>query len=333
MTIRQQNNSTGKGKVRDFFRGKTWKNILTFFFFLLIAFGFWVLQYLQQQFEADVVVPLKYKNVPAQISLDPGLPQEINLRVAGKGTVLLNFTLNQKISSIDIDLKKLNPEKSYYSISGVALEKEIEKYLPASTSLVSCNPDKIEIKYNPQRKKTIPVKIVGSILPKAGFMFEDSIHLEPQEVTVYGSEIVLDTLEAIYTKSVNMNDLQAHFDKKVELIFPEGITSDKKTVMLSADIEGYTEKVFKLPVICENAPDDYVVRLFPSIIEFTCQVPLSKYTTLTENDFKLYVEYKELIDNKESSVPVKVSLTAKWVKHYRLSPENIEFLIEKRAGK
>lgn len=332
MTTRLQNKKDGKGKVKDFFQGKIWKKILAFSFFLLIAFGFWVLQYLQQRFEISLVVPLNYKNVPEQVALNPGLPQEISLRIADKGTILLNYTLSRKVTSIDIDLNKINPGKSYYSISGIALEKEITKRLPASTSLVGYTPDKIEIKYNSQKEKTIPVRISGSILPKAGYMFEDSIHLDPEEITVYGSDVILDTLKAIYTKSLDLKDLQAHFEKRVDLVFPKGIVSDKKSVLLSGDIEGYTEKTFKLPVACENVPAEYVVRLFPSIVEVTCQVALSRYTSLSENDIKLYVNYEDLIENKELSTPVKISVTPQWVRYYRLSPENIEFLIEKRAG-
>jgi YbbR domain-containing protein len=331
MTTRQQNKKEGKEKVKAFFHGNTWRKILAFSFFLLIAFGFWVLQYLQQRFETSIVVPLNYRNVPEQIALNPGLPQEISLRIADKGTALLNYTLSQKITSVDIDLEKINPVRSTYSISGIALEKEITKYLLASTSLVGYTPDKIEVKYNPQKKKTVPVRIAGVILPKAGFMFEDNIYPDPEEITIYGSEVVLDTIQAIYTKSLHLTDLQSHFEKRVDLVFPEGIGSDKKSVLLSGDIEGYTEKTFKLPVVCENVPDNYVVRLFPPVAELTCQVALSKYSSLSGDDFKLSVGYDNLIENKGSTVPVRVSVTPQWVRHFRLSPENIEFLIERRS--
>ena len=330
--IIQQNKKGNKEKVNAFFRGKLWKKVLTFSFFLLIAFGFWCLLYLQQRFEIGFVVPVNYKNVPKQIALDPELPREISLRIADKGTTLLNYNLSQKITSIDIDLQKIDLERSYYSVSGIDLEKEISGYLLASSSLVSYTPNKIEVKYNRQKKKTVPVKIQGSIQPKVGYMFEDSIHLDPKEVTVYGSEKVLDTLAYIYTKSVDLKNLQAHFEKKVDLILPEGVSSDKKSVLLYAEIEGYTEKKIHLNVICENVPDNYVVRLFPSVIELTCQVALTRYSSLSEDNFRLSVDYEELINNNGSSAPIKVSMVPQWLKHYRLSPENIEFLIEKSSG-
>ena len=328
MTI-QQDKKGNKEKVSAFFRGKLWRKVLTFSFFLLIAFGFWSLLYLQQRFEISVVVPINYKNAPKQVAIDPELPREISLRIADKGTALLNYTLSQKITSIDIDLQKIDLERSQYSVSGIALEKEISERLLASTSLVGYTPNKIEVKYDRQKKKTVPIKIQGSVLPKVGYMFKDSIHLNPKDVTVYGSEKVLDTLVCVYTKSVDLKNLQGHFEKKLDLVFPEGISSDQKSVMIHADIEAYTEKTLRLPVVCDNVPDDYVVRLFPAVIELTCQVTLTRYSSLSEDDFRLSVDYKELINNRGSSAPIKVSIVPQWLNHYRLSPENIEFLIEK----
>jgi len=328
----QQNKKGNKEKVSSFFQNKVWKKVLTFSFFLLIALGFWCLLYLQQRFEISVVVPLNYENVPTQVALDPELPREISLRIADKGTVLLNYTLSQKITSIDIDLRKINLERSVYSISGIALEKEISGCLLASTSLIGYTPNKIEVKYDLQKKRTVPVKIQGSIQTKAGYMFEDSLHLDPREITVFGSEKILDTLQYIYTKSINVKNLQNHFEKKVDLIIPEGVSADKKTVMLRAEIEGYTEKTFHLPVVCKNVPGGHVVRLFPAVIELTCQVALSKYSSLSEDDFKLYVDYEELIGNGGASSPIKVSIMPQWLRNYRLSPENVEFLIEKSSG-
>jgi YbbR domain-containing protein len=275
---------------------------------------------------------VEYKNVPEEIALDPGLPQEMNLRIADKGTALLNYTLSGKMDAIQIDLKKIDPRKSSYSISGISLEKDIIKRLPLSTSLVGYTPERIELKYSALKEKTVPVRMAGFITAKAGFMFEDSVHLDPKEITVYGSGVALDTIYAVLTKPVEIKDLYADFEKKVELVFPEGITSDTKSVLLSGHVEGYTEKIFKLPVVCENVPDEYVVRLFPPTVDIICQVALSRYTSLSETDFKLYVDYNSLIDNTELSIPVEVFIRPQWLRYYRLSPGHVEFLIEKKSG-
>ena len=56
-----------QAKTKAFFHGDRWKEVLVFFFFALLAFGFWLLQSLQQEYEIELVFPVKYKNVPADL--------------------------------------------------------------------------------------------------------------------------------------------------------------------------------------------------------------------------------------------------------------------------
>ena len=65
-----------QAKTKAFFHGDRWKEVLVFFFFALLAFGFWLLQSLQQEYEIELVFPVKYKNVPADIAFNaPEVPQ------------------------------------------------------------------------------------------------------------------------------------------------------------------------------------------------------------------------------------------------------------------
>ena len=59
-----------QAKTKAFFHGDRWKEVLVFFFFALLAFGFWLLQSLQQEYEIELVFPVKYKNVPADIAFN-----------------------------------------------------------------------------------------------------------------------------------------------------------------------------------------------------------------------------------------------------------------------
>ena len=50
-------------EIKAFLRRQQWKEALIFFCFILLAFGFWLLQSLQQEYEIDIKIPVKYKNV------------------------------------------------------------------------------------------------------------------------------------------------------------------------------------------------------------------------------------------------------------------------------
>ena len=48
-------------QAKAYFHGDQWKAALVFCFFVLLAFGFWFLQSLQQEYEISLTFPVKYK--------------------------------------------------------------------------------------------------------------------------------------------------------------------------------------------------------------------------------------------------------------------------------
>ena len=73
-----------QAKTKAFFHGDRWKEVLVFFFFALLAFGFWLLQSLQQEYEIELVFPVKYKNVPADIAFNAPEVETITAKVKDK---------------------------------------------------------------------------------------------------------------------------------------------------------------------------------------------------------------------------------------------------------
>ena len=58
---------------------------LGLFLFALLAFGFWLLQSLQQEYEIELVFPVKYKNVPADIAFNAPEVETITAKVKRQG--------------------------------------------------------------------------------------------------------------------------------------------------------------------------------------------------------------------------------------------------------
>ena len=73
-----------------------WKETLVFFCFVLLSFGFWMLQSLQQEYEIEMTIPIRYKNVPDNIAFQDTIPQQVTIRIKDKGSVLLNYQLGQR---------------------------------------------------------------------------------------------------------------------------------------------------------------------------------------------------------------------------------------------
>ena len=332
MTSKLLNSPINRKKVKSFFQGENWKKGLTFFFFLLIAFGFWLLQYLQQKFEIETSISLTYKNIPAEIVLSDSLPQKINLKIFDKGTILLNYSISKKTDPIDIDLKDISLEKISYTVSQTYLKNEISRRIMSSSTLLSYSPTELIITYKPLSKKKIPICLNGSISPAPGYMLVDSLHFNPKYLMAFGSNDMLDTLHSVYTDPFAIKDINKSFEKKIGLELPKGFEFDQSEVILSGDIEGYTEKTVTVPITCKNLPENYFIRLFPSAVEVTCHVALSKYASLKQDSFLVHVDYNQLILDKKGPSPIELVSKPIWLKDCRISPDHVEFLIEKKMA-
>ncbi len=156
MISQEHNKKTLQAKVKAFFQGYLWKKTLTFLFFLLLAFGFWILQSLQRPFETGIDVPIRYINIPKEIVLDNNIPTGIRITIRDKGTSLLKYTIGKKRhEGIEIDLKNIDLKKSAYTVFAKELATKISNNLSANTSLVSGIPDFLEIKYQALQKKKL----------------------------------------------------------------------------------------------------------------------------------------------------------------------------------
>ena len=322
-----------KGRAGAFFSSKGWKNTLVFFGFVVLASGFWALQYFRQTFEFEVPIKVHYVHAPIGVALSDELPHKITLHVQDKGSAYLGYLNSRRkhLLFITIDLRTIPSYQTSYVIDQVFLRNLIDTKLFATTQLKSFSPNIIEINYSLLAQKKVPITINGTISPAFGYLFSDSIRIEPAQVTAYGNKAALDTLREIQTIPVGYDNLQRDWTASADLQVPEGIRLAVDQVELSASVEEYTEKTFKLPVICYNVPYNYVVYFFPSTIELAVKVGLSKYSQLSEYDFEITVNYDDL--KKKTTANCSLTLTRKplGLDSYRIVPDVIEFLIEQKV--
>ena len=331
MIFKQDNYKKINEKVKAFFQGPAWKKTLTFLFFLLLSFGFWFLQALQQPFEIEVTIPVQFKNIPSEIILDNETSPEITAKIRGKGTLLLKYTLwNKKNLALDVDLEDIDLKKTSYTISKRDLESRVSGYFSSTASLLSCNPDFLDITYQPIQKKELPVALFGELDPATGYALIDTALFTPSKVWVFGPEIRIDSLSAVYTKKISIKDIQGPIKKQIQLTVPEGVSLDKTSVELNVSAEEFTEKILQIPIICKNLPENYKIHIFPSSVEIIVPITLANYSKINESDFEISIDYRELLKNSDYITFVSLTKKPDSIENYRINPEEVEFLIEEK---
>lgn len=318
-------------KVKAFLRRQRWKQALIFFFFILLSLGFWMLQSLQQDYEIELSFPVRYKNVPPEMTFTPAAPKEIKVKVKDKGSVLLNYTFGRKFIPIEIELKKLDPAGGEFKVPAKEIESDIMKQLLSTTIMESLEPSSITLKYSPRKKKEVPVVFNGEIIPAQGYLLSDSIILKPNKVEVYASSAILDTLKVVPTKFFKLDKVTKTVSHQVNLEKIEGVTFVPEAVTVTAYVEEFTEKTLSIPVFCHDLPKNLILRTFPPKIKVTCNVPLSRFKDLVENDIEIDVKFADLEQNTSGYAPLYITRKPDWVKTITLTPDKVEFILEQNT--
>ena len=135
-----------RNKLYALLRSDRSREILTFMFFLVISFIFWVLQSLNEDVESSFSLNVKYVNVPEKVVFTNKLPDEIDVRLRDKGTTLMGY-LMERMPVIEIDFEQYKNNKGVFIVTSSQLSTLVRKQLKNTTTLLSVSPDSIPVYY------------------------------------------------------------------------------------------------------------------------------------------------------------------------------------------
>ncbi len=314
-------------RMKDFLLSDKSREFFIFLFFFFIASGFWLLQTLNNDYETEFSIPVKLKGVPNNVVITSEPASELHIKVKDKGTVLLNYMLGKSFYPITLDFNDYKGANNHVSVYASQFERKILSQLNASTRLLSMKPDTLEYYYSTGESKLVPVRLQGTVSAGREYYLSDTI-FTPDSVLVYASEKTLDTITVAYTQKLKLEDISDTLKQQVVLAGRKGIKFVPASVEMMLPVDIYTEKTVEVPLRGVNFPADKVLRAFPSKVQVTFQVGLSRFRQIGADDFHIYVSYEELLHLGSDKYTVKMKNIPKGVSHVRFNPERVDFLIE-----
>ncbi len=315
-------------QVKDFLLSAKSREFFIFLFFVFVAGGFWLLQTLNDDYETEISIPVRLKGVPDDVVITSEPASELRIRVKDKGTVLLNYMWGKSFYPVILDYADYNGgEENLVQIFTSQIEKKVSNQLNASTRLLSMKPDTLEYIYSTGVSKMVPVKLVGSLSAGREYYLADTI-FQPDSVLVYAPEGVLDTITAAYTQFVKLTDVSDTIKQRLPLRVQKGVKFVPSSIELMLPVDIYTEKTVEVPLRGVNFPADKVLRAFPSKVQITFQVGMSRFRQINAEDFHLHVSYEELLRLGSEKYTVVLKNVPEGAKQIRFNPEQVDFLIE-----
>ncbi len=178
---------------------------------LTAAVLLWLYYHNQHSPPKKISIPIKLKNIPTTLAIAESFRDTVTIKVKGPENVIEG--ISAKYLSAEIDMKNAVIGKNSFPIN-VKWVKKIKKVKIAST-----DPNRINIKIDTLISKEVPISITVINSPVEGYK-KTGESFFPKNVIISGAESVIEKLDVVRTKPIDIGGLEGNIQKNVELDLP-----------------------------------------------------------------------------------------------------------------
>ena len=319
--------------ISNFLFSRTNREFLIFLFFFAVAGIFWLMMSLNETYEQEVRIPVRYTNIAKNAVLTSPETDTIRATISDKGYVLLTYLYGDALHPIDIDFKTYSHANGSGSISASELSKMVSRQLAASSKLVNVKPEKLSFYYNYGEKKVVPVRWRGNVTPEALYYLA-GVTYNPDSVTIYASRAKLDSIHEVYTESRHYSDFHDTLTINAQLAKLSGVKIVPQQVRISFITDVLTEEsINDVPIVGINLPPGKVLRAFPAKVTVKFVSGVKTLRSLSPSDFLVVADYNEIIKNpSQTCCPISLQKVPEGVSRVTLIPTQVDYLLEEQAA-
>jgi hypothetical protein len=179
--------------------------------------------------------------------------------------------------------------------------------------------------------KKIPVKGDFDFYYKPGYHLVNSIKINPDSVLVSGTKEQVDALQYLQLEKLTLRDVSKPINQtlKIKEVKETTIKFNIKKAKIFGEIDRFTESSIELPFEVLNLPSDLSINTFPKSVKLIYQVGLANFNKINMNSFKVVCDYQHSVKNNLNYLIPKVILKPEFVLSVKLTPNKIEYLIQK----
>jgi len=295
---------------------------------LICAVGAWLFLALNNTYVYTAKTELIYKDEPLKKAFKPLQPDLVDLQVEGTGWQLLFSRLRIKPQSITVSLQKLT-NKNFILFSEQL--QQINRQLETSQKIISVKPDTLYFDFSKRTNKRVPIQLVSNISFIKQYGVSSKITLTPSYVNISGPQDELSKITTWYTDTLKLTDLQKTTSTRIPIRqnSSNNISIYPNSVGVKVPVDEFTEKTVEVPLKIINNTEFLDVKLYPKKVAVTFLVALSSYQEVDEDFIEAVVDLNEWKQLKHHKLSVKVTRFPAYCKLLNVSPNKINFIIEK----
>lgn len=311
-------------------RNPRWRDIMVFLMSLLLAFGIWLIHNLSLNYSDTMSVP-----VIAECNLDghSNVSSNSNMiaaRCRTTGFALLRNHHRAKKDAIHVkfDTKDMHhKDGEQFYITAAELTNYVGELYGDGVRLESFLSETVQFRFPYENNRRVPVEAVSVLSFRPQYMAVGRMKLQPDSVTVYGEPLVLEKIDAVFTRSIELTNLKSSAHGSVKLEPVAGVRFSSGEVSYSLDVSRYVEVKAEIAVGVRNVPSGKKISVLPSTasVIFKCEFPMSHDPS---NDVSLYVDWRDFESSKSGKCVPHATRLPSGVIEYSISPEVFDVVEE-----
>lgn len=311
------------------------RDVYVFLVFLLIATAFWFMNALRDNYLADFSYPVRFVNVPDDEIVVGGTDQKVAVKVSANGYTIVRQRLNRSFAPLVFDVAQMRRSAAGENGNAWVLTRSqmnrVREQLLVGMDLVELRPDTLVLQIDKIRDRKVPVVLKGSISFEKQFLQAGDLVFNPDSVMISGPASLVDTIQAVATRSLNVELLSESYQQKVQLERLPNVKLSHSEAELTIPVEPFSEKTISLALQVVGLPDSLQLKAFPSAVELTFRAGVSRFESIQPSDFRAVVDASEVLKNQRPArLRVRIERVPEHIQAYDFSPLFVEYLLERR---
>lgn len=311
------------------------QKIVTFLFFLVLSFIFWLLNVLDHNYSTNVEYPIKYIHHYNNQTMVGEIPASLSLNLSGQGYALMRniFTSSShplSVSVISLKLDTLQDDTTKLFILTRNLKEYLQRQLSNEVTLNYITPDTLYYTFSPVIRKKVPIEPDIDIEYEKQYMLGGNIISAPDCVIISGPQSILDTISFVKTEKKKFQKVDKSFRTNAKLVMYPDVYYVKKQSDLIVPVDKYTESTMSIPIKVINLPDSLTIKIFPPNVNITYNVSLNNYNKVSPRMFRFIVDYRNIDQSINNKLKVMLEHQPPYVNTILYKPRNVDYIIQKK---
>ena len=292
---------------------------------VLLSASIWLIHNLSREYTGVVNVPVL---ASSSIKGRAAVSNEsiiVDARCSATGFRLLRLKHSKRDRRVTIHPEDFvsSGTDDRFVISAAELAKYSADIFGEGVTLVTFLTQGYTFQFRKENSRTVPVNAVWNGSFKPQYMAAGPIRFQPDSVTLYGSQSLLETIDAVLTRPLTFNELSKNVGGVARLVPVPGVRMSEQEVTWSLDVVRYVELRSEVSVLSRNVPAGISFSVFPSTVEavFRCLFPVKGDPA---DVCEFYVDYGDFSRSISGNCIVRCDKMPSYVIDYNIVPQVVE---------